>query len=254
MALQEYWVQTKELTIASIKSRYRKTWAGFLWVILNPLLMFGVQSLVFRKFLKLDMPDYFLFLLGGLLPWIFFTSTIQMGTPVFVNQAQLLRSFKINPWVILGAQVLDNFLNFIVSFLIIMLPFYVFSGKSVITLLLLPIVLIPLLVGTLSITITLSVLNIFYRDINFVMGFIFSLLFFLTPIFYPKEFVPEAYQWMIELNPVIYFIDPFRQIIHSSQLDMFFPVLMKSFGAAILFFGLALLTWKRKQNDFYRKL
>lgn len=254
MALQEYWIQTRELTYASIKSRYRKTWAGFLWVILNPLLMFGVQSLVFRKFLKLEMPDYFLFLLGGLLPWIFFTTTIQMGTPVFVTQAQLLRSFKINPWVILGAQVLDNFINFVLSFLIIMMPFYLFSGKPLLPLLLLPIALIPLLVGTLCITIALSVLNVFYRDINFVMGFAFSLLFFLTPIFYPREFVPETYQWMIELNPVLYFIDPFRLIIHSTQLDYFFPVLMKSFGAALLFLGLSVLTWKRKQNDFYRKL
>jgi ABC-type polysaccharide/polyol phosphate export permease len=254
MALHEAWIQIRELTLASIKSRYRKTWAGFLWVILNPILMFGVQSLVFKKFLKLDMPDYFLFLLGGLLPWIFFTTTIQMGTPVFVQQAQLLRSFKINPWVVLGSQVLDSFLNFMATFLLIMLPFYLLSEKSLLSLLLLPVALIPLFIGTLSITISLSVLNVFYRDINFVMGFVFSLLFFLTPIFYPIHYVPEEYRWLIELNPVLYFIDPFRSIIHTSNFDGFFAILLKSFGAALLFTLLALITWKRKQNDFYRRL
>jgi lipopolysaccharide transport system permease protein len=254
MMIHELWQQIRELTLASIKSRYRKTWAGFLWVILNPLMMFGVQSLVFKKFLKIDMPDYFLFLLGGLLPWIFFTSTIQMGTPVFVGQAQLLKSFKINPWVVLGAQVMDSFINFVASFILIMLPFYLFSDKPLFSLLLLPIAFIPILIGTLSITITLSVLNVFYRDINFVMGFVFSLLFFLTPIFYPRAFVPENYQWMIDLNPILYFIEPFRLLIHSNQLDLFFVFLFKSFAAALLFVVLAFLVWKRKQNEFYRRL
>src|SRR5665647_1643549 len=102
MNLPLFWIQVKDLTVASLKSRYRKTWAGFVWVILNPLLMFGVQSLVFKRFLGLQIPDYYLFLLGGLLPWIFMSSTIQMGTPIFVTQAQLLRSFKINPMVLLA--------------------------------------------------------------------------------------------------------------------------------------------------------
>lgn len=254
MVIQEFLVQIRELTFASIKSRYRKTWAGFLWVILNPILMFGVQSLVFKKFLKFDMPDYFLFLLGGLLPWIFFTSTVQMGTPVFVSQAQLLRSFKINPWVVLGSQVLDSFINFTASFILIMLPFYFMSDKPLLSLLLLPIALIPLLIGTLSITVIFSVLNVFYRDINFVMGFVFSLLFFLTPIFYPVDYVPADYRWMVELNPVIYFIDPFRSIIHTANFDGLAFLLFKSFAVAILFMLLALFIWNRKQNDFYRRL
>ncbi len=254
MVIHEYWIQIQELTLASLKSRYRKTLAGFIWVILNPVLMFGVQSIVFKKFLKIDMPDYFLFLLGGLLPWIFFTSTIQMGTPVFVNQGQLLRSFKINPWVVLGAQVLDSFINFTASFILIMLPFYATSDKPLLSLLLLPVALLPLLIGTLSITISLSVLNVFYRDINFVMGFIFSLLFFLTPIFYPVSFVPDDFKWLVLINPVNYFIDPFRTIIHTSNFDGFFLVLCKSFLASAVFVLIALLIWKRKQNDFYRRL
>lgn len=254
MSIYKTWIQIRELTVASIKSRYRKTWAGFLWVILNPILMFGVQSLVFKKFLKLEMPDYFLFLLGGLLPWIFFTSTIQMGTPIFVTQSQLLKSFKINPWVVLGAQVLDSFVNFLASFILIMLPFYFYSEKPMLNLVLLPFALIPLLIGTLSLTVILSVLNVFYRDINFVMNFFFSLLFFLTPIFYPKEFIPADYHWLIQLNPVLYFIEPFRTVIHSSLLSTFFPELLKSFAACFVFVALAFLVWKRKQNEFYRRL
>ena len=60
-----YWVQVKNLTVANMKSRYRKTFAGFLWVVMSPILIYGVQSLVFKHFLKIDIPDYSLFLLGG---------------------------------------------------------------------------------------------------------------------------------------------------------------------------------------------
>jgi lipopolysaccharide transport system permease protein len=254
MELQYFWVQIKELTLASLKSRYRKTWAGFIWVILNPLLMFGVQSLVFRKIMKIAVADYYLFLLGGLLPWIFLTSTIQMGTPVFVNQGQLLKSFKINPWVVLGAQVLDCFINFLVSFFIIILPFYLTSDKSIFSLLLLPVAFLPLFVATLSMTIALSILNVFHRDINFVVGFIFSLLFFLTPIFYPKEYVPEEFQLMVLLNPLVHLIEPFRLIIHTNSSENFLGTFLKSAITASALAGIAIIVWKKKQNDFYQKL
>jgi lipopolysaccharide transport system permease protein len=254
MYFREELLQTRDLTVASIKSRYRKTWAGFIWVLLNPLMMFGVQSLVFRKFLKLDIPDYFLFLLGGLLPWIFLTTTVQMGTPAFVGHSLLLRSFKINPMVVLSAQVLDGFINFVASFILILLPLYLFSDRSMISLVLLPIAILPLLIGTLGMTITLSILNVFYRDLNFVMGFLFNLLFFLTPIFYPKQFVPPQYEWMIHLNPINYLIDPFRSVVYDNSFELFFFYFLKSLLVAFGFVLLAYFTWKRRRNEFYRIL
>ena len=254
MDIQIFWVQVRDLTMASIKSRYRKTWAGFIWVVLSPLLMFGVQSLVFNKFLKLNIPDYYLFLLGGLLTWIFFSTTVQMGTPVFVSQSQLLRSFKVNPLVILSSQVLDNFINFLASFILILIPFYIFEGKSLIPLTLIPLALIPLLLGTFALTVALGLSNVFFRDTSFVIGFVFSLLFFLTPIFYPREYVPAEWQWLTDINPVTYLIDPFRVVIHDPNVDVFIPSILKSCGVALIITAVSVLFWKRKQNDFYRKL
>lgn len=254
MAFKMFWVQVIDLTLASIKSRYRKTFAGFIWVILNPLLMFGVQSLVFKKFMKMDIPDYYLYLLGGLLPWIFISSTIQMGTPVFIAQAHLLKSFKINPLVLLASQVLDNFINFMASFFIILLPFYFFSDRSAIALAYMPMVLIPLLVGTCALTLTMSLLNVFYRDINFIMSFAFSLLFFITPIFYPRGYVTEEWQWMVDYNPFTYFIEPFRTLLWDVNRTDFWIKVLESFGVALLSCVITVLTWQRRRNGFYRKL
>lgn len=253
MELKFFWVQVKDLTVASLKARYRKTFAGFLWVVINPLLMFGVQSLVFKTFMKINVPDYNLFLLGGLLPWIFFSSTISMGTPVFVTQSHLLRSFKINPMVILCSQVLDNFINFMASFLLILLPFYLTTGRNLSTLLLLPITLIPILIGTLALCITLSTINVFFRDTNFVMGFILNLLFWITPVFYPKDFIPANWQWIIKINPAVYLLEPFRSVIYFEGTGFWMSIL-QGLAVSIGLSVLAVLTWKRKRNGFYHKL
>jgi lipopolysaccharide transport system permease protein len=254
MKLKYFWIQVLDLTLASLKARYRKTWAGFLWVILNPLLMFGVQSLVFKKFLRLDMPDYYLFLLGGLLPWIFFSTTVSMGTPLFVGQAQLLKSFKINPMVLLASQILDNFINFLASFVLILLPFYLTSGRDIWPLTLLPLAFFVLLLASMATTVTLGTLNVFFRDINFVVGFIFQLLFFLTPIFYPREFVPEEFRGFVDFNPVFYIIHPFRKLIYEGNLQGFFETLLEASAVTLIIGTIAVLTWRRKRNEFYRKL
>lgn len=253
MELKFFWPQVRDLTLASLKSRYRKTFAGFIWVVLNPLLMFGVQSLVFKTFMKIDVPNYHLFLLGGLLPWIFFSSTVLMGTPVFVSQSHLLRSFKINPMVILSSQVLDNFINFMASFTLILLPFYLTTGKDLTNLLLLPIALIPLLIGTLSLCITLSTINVFFRDTNFVMGFILNLLFYITPVFYPKDFIPANWAWIVNFNPAVYLLEPFRSVIYFDG-SVFWPAIAKGFVVSLLLAAVAVVTWKRKRNGFYHKL
>lgn len=254
MEFRFFWTQVWDLTVASLKSRYRKTLAGFIWVILNPLLQFGIQSLVFKKFLKLDVPNYYLFLLGGLLPWIFITTTLQMSTPVFVSHSHLLKSFRINPFVILGAQILDNFINFVASFLLILFPFFVFSSQDIIPLTLLPISVIPLLIGVTSLSMIFAIFNVFFRDTNFIIGFLLSLVFFITPIFYPISFVPENWRFLVSFNPIYYLIEPIKILIYDSNLSLFVDSFGKSFGVSLFFLVLSMIIWGKKKNDFYNKL
>jgi ABC-type polysaccharide/polyol phosphate export permease len=80
------------------------------------------------------------------------------------------------------------------------------------------------------------------------------LLFFLTPIFYPRDYVPTEWQWLTDVNPVTYLIDPFRVVIYDSTMETFLPSFLKSLGVSLIASVIAILFWKRKQNDFYRKL
>jgi lipopolysaccharide transport system permease protein len=253
-SLKLYWRQVRILTWANLKSRYRKTMAGFVWVVASPIVMYYIQSLVFKRFLKLDVPDYALFLLGGLLPWIFITGTLDMCTPIFTTRAELLKSFKISPFVLIVSQILDNFLNFLIAFLILLIPMTIYLKSYTPGLLFLPLVMVQLIVGVTGIASLFALAQVFMRDVRFILPFITNILFFLTPIFYPIEIVPAEYRIYIEHNPFYLLIDPFRQCIHQYNPQELLMSLLRGSGISLFFVILAYAAWKRKINEFYLHL
>ena len=246
-----FWVQVCHLTIANMKSRYRKTFAGFIWVVMNPIMLYGAQSLAFRKFLRLDLPDFFTYLLSGLLPWIFITQTADMSTSLLVVNGNLLKSMKIHPLVVLMAQILDNFINFMFAFIILLIPITFVEGAEFTGLLLLPLGLAILISGVVGLSWLLSTLNIFYRDVRYVVGFLMSIMFFLTPIFYPVSYVPEGYRWMIYGNPFYGLIRPIRALLYHFNWHEVWPAFAGGAAWALGFLGLAYYYWKRKKNMIY---
>lgn len=239
------------LTYFQMRARYRKTLAGFFWVIANPIVTFFVQALIFKHILKIEIPNYSLFLLSGLLPWFFINQSLNTSSSVLVNSRELLLSLKIHPLTIVGAQVFDQFINFIAAFLILVLFQLKFiEGVSLVPLLVL-VNLITILAFTFSVCTLVSFWHVFYRDIQFVVQFIMGIIYFVTPIFYPRSLIPEQYQWIIELNPFYPFIQLFQTSLFQFDLDLW----CMSFVKCLLIIGLIALASKMslkfKMRDFY---
>ncbi len=243
--------QVSVLTYANMKSRYRKTVAGFLWVILNPLIVYGVQSQVFSRVLKINVPDYYLFLLAGLLPWLFIVQTLEMGTPVFLNYQSLLKAFPVNPLVYLMAQVLDNFINFMAAFFCLLLPLSFFYSVSIYGILLLPLALFLLAVGVTGVVWLVATAQVFFRDTRFLVSFAMSVSFFLTPVFYPIDFVPAHLRWLVQINPFYIFIAPFRACLYDFHALKFFVCAGQAAVFASLLIGCAYGYWCWKKNEVY---
>ncbi len=247
-----FWRQTKVMTIANLKCRYRKTVAGFLWVVLNPMITFSVQALVFSYFLKIDVDRYLLFLVAGLVPWIFIAQTLEMSAPVLLASGPLLKSFPASPLVYLSAQVLDNLINFAAGFAIALVPIWIFSGGVVgWQLLLLPFAMLALALGVFALAWLLSTLQVFFRDTRFLISFGAQVGFFLTPIFYPRAFVPEGLQWLTAVNPIYRLIAPFQILIHDFSWNAFLPALTWAFVTAAALWFAAAWVWVRKRNQVY---
>lgn len=246
--------QIKKLAIANMKSRYRKTFAGFLWVVMNPILMYGAQSIAFRTFLKLELDNFFVFLLGGLLPWIFISQTLDMTTNYLASSGGLIRSFNIDPLVMLLSQVLDNFFNFLFAFAFLLIPLSLSKIDSFYGFFFLPIGLLILVAGVISLSWFLAVTQVFLKDTKFVVQFLLSVTFFLTPVFYPISYVPEEYRIFIEFNPFYALIEPVRATIYNFEPGHMLYAFGKGLAFVAFFIAISVWNWKVKKNEFYLRI
>lgn len=251
MNFQVLKTQTLALASANLKSRYRNTFSGFFWVVFNPILMFGAQAFAFHFILRLNVDRFPLFLLSGLIPWLFVVQTLDMGTNALVTHGRLLKSFPIHPAVPLASQVIENLLNFVVAFMILLVPVGILTGLHWESFLLLPLAMVILMVGTFSMLWWLSVLNVFYQDTRFVVSFLASVTFFMTPIFYPEGFVPENLQWIFLINPFYHLISPFRYAVLLPFSPIFWERTLVSIVVVVGMFTLAYLYWRKKSSDIY---
>lgn len=244
----------RTMTKATIKSRYRKTLAGFLWVILNPILTFLVQSIIFTHILKIKMDNYFLFLLSGIIPWIFITSTVTMTVSLFVVNRPVLMAFKLDPRIFILAQTIDNFITFLVSFLILLILNYDIEVISVMKILMLTLSVLITCTAVFFISTLLATLHVFLRDTQFIVQFALSLLYFVTPIFYPKELIPSIYHLAIDLNPFYILIKPFQSIFWKYNLSLYVDDTLKSLGLLVAIMIVTVIYWERKKDAIYFKI
>jgi lipopolysaccharide transport system permease protein len=251
MALSKAYTIISTLTFSEMKGRYRNTWAGFIWVIINPILMFSVQALVFKHILRIDMERYYIFLLGGLLPWIFISSTLNMTCNAFITNREILLSFQVNPLAILASKVLDNFINFISPFLILLFILFWQNEFNIIGLTLLPFLMLLLLIGTFLISLFFATLQVYFRDAQFILSFALSILFFLTPIFYPAEMVPENLQWLVTINPIYALIRPFQIALYEGNLSLMGEAIIRSILFNLSIFITCIWFWRNKRNELY---
>ena len=109
------------LIAINIKIRYRETWIGFIWVIFNPILLYSVQAFIFTNVLKTHDSSYLAYLMKGLFPWFFLSQTAEMSCTHVKNNSILLKNLQMHPFTLVLTLVIENYINFISSVLIVSL-------------------------------------------------------------------------------------------------------------------------------------
>ena len=237
-----------------MKSRYRKTVAGLIWVLISPIMIFSIQAFAFKSILKLKIDDYYLFLLSGLIPWIFIIQSLNMSVNTFTTKSPLLKSFHINPLILLFSSIFDNFINFMIAFAILLIPVISVSDFSTVGIPFLPLGMLILSVGCVLLCLLFATAQVFYKDIQFVINLILVLMFFITPIYFTKELMPEKYTWLIFFNPLYVIIEPFRMCLYKFNFMEFCASFVKSIIFVTLLFCFVFSYWKRKKYELYFKI
>ncbi len=223
--LWQYRELLRNLVVRDVKVRYKNSILGIVWSWLNPLLMMVVYTIFFTVLLRnTTFPHYPVFLLCGLLPWNFFSESLTSATASIVNNAHLIKKVYFPREVLPISVVFSSLVNFIIALPVLLVLVLVFGVSLTPWALLLPVTILIQLAFTIGLVLILSTLNVFYRDTHFILNVLMLAWFFLTPVFYPIETVPQnatvlgvtfnARLWLYRLNPMASIIASYRDLLY----------------------------------------
>jgi len=220
--LREVWGYREligNLVIRDLKVRYKNSVLGFLWSLLNPLLLMLVFTVVFTVMLpNYSVPSFPAFVLCGLLPWNFFTTSIMTSVTSISGSGHLVKKVYFPREVLTISNVLANFVNFLLALPVLFGLMAAFGIPFTAWLLYLPLIMVVELLFTMGVSLVLATLNVFYRDTAVIMEVLVQAWFFLTPVFYPIDLLPATAKvlgWTFPLRRALYIVNPMASIIAS---------------------------------------
>ncbi|MGH9620102.1 MAG: ABC transporter permease, partial [Bryobacteraceae bacterium] len=242
------------LALKELKIRYKRSVLGFMWALLNPLLLMVVLTLVFSNILRASVPHYAVFMLSGLLPWMFFAQSLAYSAESVVGNAALITKVRVPKSVFPVAAVVSNMINLLLSFIPLLLIVPATGMSFFWTWVYLPVAFIALSLFTLGASFFFATANVYYRDITHIVQVVLNVWFYLTPIIYLETQFPTAYRWVFKLNPIVYVLHGFQLSIYGANgqygLLPQMPSIIASFicGFASLIIGFWI--FKRYQDEF----
>lgn len=197
---QHYFDLLWAMTVKEFTVRYKQSTFGFLWNIINPLLQMVIMGTVFSNFVKI--PNYFVFLFSGLLPWQFFSLTISKNTLCFISERSLLQKAFFQREIIPLSIVFSNALNLLLSFGLFIAFLQLTTPFVQINFLFLILGIIWLILFTIGFSFFTSSLNVRFRDVSFIVQSLILLWFYATPILYSLTQLPNRLQQLLVINPL----------------------------------------------------
>lgn len=222
-----------------LKGRYKGSLLGFLWTFLNPLLQLGVYTLVFSTIMRNGIKDYYLFLFVALVPWIFFSTSLAAGASCIWAQKDMVKKIYFPRIILPISFVTSQFINMLLSFLVIFTVLFVNGmGINIRALLYLPFIAIVEYILTLGLTFLVCALDVFLRDTEYIIGIVMMAWQFLSPVIYSIDQVPEDMRFIFDINPMTPIIVAYRDILYYQQIPKAKTIIHAlGLGIALLLIG-----------------
>lgn len=223
-----------------LRGRYKGSVLGFFWTFLNPLLQLVVYTVVFSVIMRMNIKDYYLFLFVALVPWIFFSTSITGGAGCIVAQQDMVKKIYFPREVLPISFVTSQFVNMILSFSVIFIVLLVARYPvNILAILCLPVIMLVEYILALGITMMVSAVTVYLRDVEYLLGIITMAWQFLTPVMYAVDFVPEELRGIFYLNPMTPVIVSYRDILYYGRI----PQLEKLLSAVIIGIIMLIAGW-----------
>ena len=224
----------KEVTL-----RYKRTYLGFLWSLLNPLLTGVVLFIAFNIFMRFEVENFALFIMAALFPWTWFAASMTMSANTLISNVSLIKKVIFPKHFLLLSTIIAQLVNFIFSLpVLIGLTLFYGSAPSLNWLIGIPVLVVVQFAIIYGLSLLISIANAFFRDLEYLVNVLISLLFWMTPVIYPLEAVPEQFRLLLILNPVTYLIQAWRDLFFSNMLNWHNIFVSMITAAVVLLVGL----------------
>ncbi len=225
-----------QLTLREIKARYKQSFVGYAWVVLNPLSQILVYTFVFSivfRFPQTDVP-YVIFLCAGILPWGFMATSISQATQSLVEHGSLLRKVAFPREVIPYSVVIAKLADLLISAAIFFILALILKARLAPTAPIFLVLFALQVILTSGISLFLASANLFYRDIQHLTTLILMIWMYLTPVVYPMSLVPAQYLWLYQLNPMVGIIQGYRSALFGYPFEVT-AILWAAFASIFIF-------------------
>lgn len=202
-----------------IRGKYKASFLGVLWSFINPLLTVLIYVLIFPYIMKTQTDNYLIFLICGVIPWNFFTTVITQGTTCIVQNGNLIKKVYFPREILPLSVVTSGLINFSISCIIILI-FVLFSGLGLSWhLVFLPFIVLVQYIISLTFIFLLSAINVYVKDVEYIVNFCLSMAFYATPILYSVEmFGSSPFSFIFKINPLAHIISAYRDVFYIHQI------------------------------------
>lgn len=242
------------LSWRDIKVRYKQTVLGILWAVVRPLLTMIVFTFVFGRVAKMDVQSivpYGIIVFAGVLPWLFFANSLTESSNSLVGNERLITKVYFPRLIIPASSVITSFIDFLISFAILLLLFIVYQYVPPGRIFLMPIFWIMAFAASFGPGLYLTALNVKYRDFRYIIPFIVQFGLFISPVGYSSTQIPEKWQGLYALNPMVGVIDGFRWcIVKDAPNPMLHYPFYISLGVILLFLWLSIYQFRKMEKNF----
>ena len=238
-----------ELVKKGIKLKYRRSYLGIIWSLLEPILTTIVLTIVFGTLLGRGGRDFPMYILCGRLMYSYFSTSTKAAARSIRSNASMIKKVYVPKYLYPMASVLFNFIIFLIS-LIVLVPLDIYGHIGVsLSWLLIFIPLILLLLMTFGVGMILSTITVFFRDMEYLWDVILMIIMYTAAIFYyPEKLLASGYSWILKYNPLYCVVDLFRSCVLNKPLSMY--NFMYALGFSVVSVLIGTVVFYKKQDEF----
>lgn len=239
----------RELVIKGIKLKYRRSYLGILWSLLEPVLMTIVLTVIFGTLFNNNNPLFPLHILSGRLLYSFFSGATNMSLRAIRSNASMIKKVYVPKYLYVLSSIIFSYIIFLISLVVLFGLALILKVYPTWNLLLIWIPLVLLFLLAFGVGMILATVGVFFRDMEYLWGVIMTVIMYASAIFYyPEKILSSAYWWILRYNPLYQIIDMFRRCIMGQTITSFSLLYATGFTLVTIVFGCALFI--KKQDKF----